>query len=159
MTSKASPYGEVRAPTVPPITHFVFGEIEGSGALPANTSAPEAFAAVMGTLLFWLSDDQARDLVHRLPPSMRPLIERAALKRNSHLAEGDASEYIDRVASVLQVGAQEAERLARAVIGGLAMLMTSDEIDGLATRLPAGLKELWRQAARIGAPRRRPGRA
>jgi uncharacterized protein (DUF2267 family) len=149
----AAPTGTAAGPLTPEAGHFVLGEIERSGSLPADVDAAQAFGTVIGTLMTWLPEDQAADFVERhLPNALRTVVDDAMVEREER-GEGDMSAFIDLVAADLQLDASQAEETVRGVIAAFRLLMSAEEVDAIASELPPRLEALWREASDVpGAP-------
>jgi len=134
--------------------HSVLEQIERSEALPAATSAPEAFEAVMGALVQRLPAEHAAEFVQRrLPTELRSLLERDAEEALEDGADGDLAEYVDEVAGRLELAEAETRELVDAVIGSLRFVMSAEEVDAIACRLSPQLATMWLEASNVpGAP-------
>jgi uncharacterized protein (DUF2267 family) len=151
----APPTGNAPGSLTSEAGHFVLGEIERSGSLPAGVAASQAFATVIGALLRRLPPDAAGDFVQRhLPNALRTLVDDVPEQRDEgDAAGGDVSEYLAQVADDLQVDRTQTEETVRAVIAALRLLMSGEEVDAIAAELPPGLEALWRDASNVpGAP-------
>lgn len=138
---------EDRAPAgiTPQVAHFVLGQIERSGALPAIITGAQAFSAVMCTLEQSLSDAGAQRVARILPGSIGPLIDRCAVHREGPPARTrTADDFTLRIAEHLNADAAQAAAITRAVFAAVRRLMSEREAEELARDLPEQLRDLWR---------------
>lgn len=144
----AAPASGEPVPMTPPAGHFIFGDIERSGALPQTLSATQAFAAVMCTLMQRMEHDEGpKELAQRLPLSVRHLVDRCALHREQPGGEQrwNAAEFVQRVAEHLNTDLDSAEEITRAVFSAVQRLMSSGERGDVARELPEDLQGMWRE--------------
>jgi len=122
-------------------------DIEASVVLPANLSAADAATAVTCTLTSRLTGGEAGDVLEALPVSVRALLRRCERHESAPPAEAfGRQEVLRRVADHLGVREPDAERIAVAVFSALRARLPVKEADDVASQLPKGLKQLWREA-------------
>jgi uncharacterized protein (DUF2267 family) len=134
--------------------HTVLERIERSEALPATTSATQAFTQVMGALVQRLPAEEAVTFVERrLPAELSALLTNDAEEALEDGVEGDVADYIDEVAGKLELAESQARELVDVVIGSLRLLMSAEEVDAIADHLSPQLAAMWLRACDVpGAP-------
>jgi len=134
--------------------HAVLETIERSESLPASVSATLAFETVMGALIQRLPAEQAMEFVERrLPAQLSSLLQRDAEEALEDGVESDLAEYVEEVAGQLEVAQAQARELVDVVIGALRLLMSAEEVDAFASKLPPQLAAMWIAASKVdGAP-------
>lgn len=140
----AEPEERVPAGITPQVAHFVLGQIEQSGALPAVITGAQAFTAVMCTLEHALSAAEAQRFARTLPGSIRPLVDRCAVHRNGPTARLHSDEFTLQVADHLHTDAAPAEAITRAVFAAVQRLLSAPEVEEVARELAPDLRDMWR---------------
>ena len=121
----------------------IFDDIERSGALPARLTSRDAFSSVMCLFAQRLSGGDARNLHLGLPRTIRPLVERCMLERREEPTTFGLDELAANVAQDLGTGVEEAEAIIEAVFAAVTRALPREEIERVATQLPADLRRLW----------------
>jgi uncharacterized protein (DUF2267 family) len=135
------------------LTRMVFARVQSSGAAPAEVREPAAVAAVLTVLAQRLSGGEARDLYESLPAGLHPLVAPYILRQPESAQPFDREEFFRRVAERLGVTAEQGDAITRAVMTAIVPVLPGDEVQAVATQLPADLQELWLDASDLaGVP-------
>lgn len=112
----------------------------------APKTEPRASAeAVLCTLVRRLSGGEAEDLMEELPTGFQQLLRRCDKHEGSPAERIDKATFITDVGDHLGVDKQEAERVVRAVFSGVRDRLSEEEVEDVASQLPADLADLWRR--------------
>lgn len=106
--------------------------------------AEQASRVVLETLSERLSGGEARDVAAQLPPDLA-----GWLRPDGRAEPFDLDEFLRRVAGREHVDVEVAERHARAVLLGLARILTADEIADMAAELPKSFAPLLPVGQRV----------
>jgi uncharacterized protein (DUF2267 family) len=121
----------------------VLEHIERSGALPAHVPATAAFSAVMCLLGQRISGGEAHNLLLGLPKPLRPIVERCILHKESTILTFGADELEAGVADHLHTTLDDAARIVPAVFEAVRSVLPREEVEHVASQLPADLREVW----------------
>jgi uncharacterized protein (DUF2267 family) len=97
--------------------------------------ARRAVEAVLWTLAVRISEGEVRDLMNKLPPDLRPPLERG-LSESRKATRMSLEEFLDRVAELEGIDREEAELRTRAVFAALRDYVSSKEIHDVESELP-----------------------
>jgi uncharacterized protein (DUF2267 family) len=122
-------------------------DIEATIVLPANVSAADAATAVTCVLTSRLTGGEAGDVLEVLPVSVHALLRRCERHARAPAEAFSREDFLRRVAEHLGVREADAERIVLAVFSALRARLPLKEVEDVASQLPKGLKQLWRQAA------------
>ncbi len=133
-------------PETDPYSTAFFEAIESSGHLPRHVTAPEAAAGVLGVMLLRLPAGEASAFVDGLPESARALLRPFTKQRPDAPTSFGREGFLRLVADQFGVDPEAALRLSRVVFAALEYeLPVQEHVERVEARLPAGLRELWRQ--------------
>ena len=104
--------------------------------------ARRAVEAVLETLAVRISYGEVEDLMERLPPDLRPALERG-LSQSRRATRMSLDQFLDRVAKLEGVPREEAERHARVVFAALRKLVPDKEIYDVESELPGEYASLF----------------
>lgn len=121
----------------------ILDDIERSGVLSAGLTAREAFASVMCIFAQRLSGGDARDLLLGLPRTIRPFVERCMIERREEPTTFGFDELTANVAQELGTNLPDAEAIVESVFAAVTRALPQEEIDRVASQLPADLRRLW----------------
>jgi len=121
----------------------IFRRIEQSGALPTGLRAPEAAGAVLCLLSLRLSGGEAQDMAGNLPPTLREIVQPCAARRGERPDTYSRAEFIEALAQDLNLTAEQAGAVSRAVFSAVQAELPVDEVTSVEGQLPSDLKELW----------------
>jgi uncharacterized protein (DUF2267 family) len=99
--------------------------------------------AVLGLLERRITGPEARDLNQELPWALADVLRPFELHPRQRPERFDRDTYLDRVAAELGVGADEAERIARTVLGTVRAFLSEKEASDVQGQLPPDLQALW----------------
>jgi uncharacterized protein (DUF2267 family) len=99
------------------------------------SQAKKALEAVLRTLAVRISEGEVRDLMDKLPPTLRPPLERG-LSESRKATRMSLEEFLRRVAELEGIDPEEAELHARAVFAALRDYVSSKEIHDVESELP-----------------------
>lgn len=92
-------------------------------------------------------DTEAKQLEAQLPEKVRQLLKRCAKHEGKPAKKYGLLEFLSTVADELDTTPNEAERLARAVLGTVREHITEGEAEDVIGQLPADLQALWAREA------------
>jgi uncharacterized protein (DUF2267 family) len=130
-----------------------FAELERNGLLPRGVGADDAAAAVFCTLTRRVTAGGARDFAESVPSMLRRLLLRCTQHRAEPAEVFDRREFVGRVAAHLGISAPDAERVANAVFSAMRACLPQNQVDDVASQLPADLRQLWRPEPPAASPR------
>jgi uncharacterized protein (DUF2267 family) len=120
-----------------------FEDVELSRHLPAGTSARDAVAVVLGTLLRRVTGGQARHFVRALPSALRDILGSSAEHRAEAPEGFNRDMYLRRVSMLLGTSEESVERLARDIFLAMHRHLGTIDVGDVATQLPDDLERLW----------------
>lgn len=125
-------------------------DVESHAALPPHVRADSATAAVMCTLTERLTAGEAHELLESMPHSLRPLFQRCIEHRKGPVVERvNRAEFLDRIATHLDVTPAHAELLSAAVFEAVHAQLPRKLITDVAHQLPGDLQDLWLHAGAV----------
>jgi uncharacterized protein (DUF2267 family) len=100
-----------------------------------------------------LTQGEARHVLTDVPLSVGTLFARCVLHRDERASAFDLPSFLETVAAHLNLSADEAEPVARAVLSVIQSCLSPEVVGHVASQLPAELELLWREVwERQGSP-------
>lgn len=129
--------------SVDDVSEHIFRQIEQSGALPSNLTAPEAVGATLCTLSRRLSGGEARDLAAALPSTIQAIVQPCATHRDEEPEVFSRREFLDTLSEQLHIDTDQARAVSQAVFAAVEREIPMKEVTDIESQLPADLKDLW----------------
>lgn len=126
-------------------TETIFREVDESGTLPPQTSAPDAVSAVVCALAKQLTGGEARELAEVSPPTLHAMIEHCGAHRDEQPESFDRPSFDQYVADHLGIDPAAADRITRAVFAALRGRIPPTERAQIDNRLRRDMLALWQR--------------